>query len=317
MSRPRLLDPRDLPESLWDLENGVLRLPPILVAEYASMIQSSGLEHLIDSRDPDQGPVGGISQEESDTHFAQSFAGSVARAQLAFLDPHGMAPHSSDSYIVSFGGEHLALTDAPCGAGAASCAFLCCLAELRSSGVLPRLPLDVALICADLSEPSRKYAHELLQRLLPSLRAQAIFPTLELLPWDVTDKLSNTDLISSMTRAVRPEGSRLLVVANFSAFLSRAGKQKDACPQLEELFRHASGARSVVLWIEPRTNVAAGTFAWLTKLLGTAWRLFSRNGGDANGRPVETEARFERPLHPGQTATVRLAVLPIELVRTL
>jgi hypothetical protein len=98
--------------------------------------------------------------------------GSVARAQLALLDPKGDAPEASNTYIRSLAGDRLSLTDAPCGAGAAAFAFLANIAELRTHDVLPRQPLDIFVIGAEPSSWARAYAEEVLAEIRPLLNAR-------------------------------------------------------------------------------------------------------------------------------------------------
>ena len=317
---PRLLDPKLIPESLWDSKNSILLLPPILVDAYVKLINHHGLQALANSRNLKNPPTGGLTQEKTDEHFAQAFDGSIARAQLALLDPKYDTDLSSNVYIKSLAGNKLSLTDAPCGAGAAAFAFLANIAELRAHGVLPRQPLDVYLIGAELSDPARVYAQLLLKELSAELEKEAIFVTSEFISWDVTESLSNTNLITKMTLASGHHPQRLLIIANFNGFLEKEKKRSDAELQFNELFRHASGKNSVALWIEPDMNRAtntSGLFHWLLKKIShTKWGKFIQKRSD-NIQPVLTSsAQFQLPLAPEKTVNVRLAVLPLELKRT-
>lgn len=318
-TKRRLLDPALIPVSLWDPKTTSLRIPPTLTRAYTVVIQRHGLDTLAESRDPNNPPVGGITQEKTDQHFAQAFDGSAARAQLALLDPNGEVGPASDACLASLTGNRLSLTDAPCGAGAAAFAFLAAIAELRASSVLPRQPLDVFLLGAELSEPVRAYAGEILSELRAAWEAQAIFLEAELLSWDVTDALCNTDLIKRMTQVSVTHPRLLLVVANFNAFLVKERKLKKAEPQLGELFRHASGDHSVAIWIEPNMNTVTdkgGLFSRLLSKMKSAWRLFARERSGGVNPVLTTSARFHLPLSPAETARVALAVSVIDLVRT-
>lgn len=316
---PRLLDPKLIPDSLWNAENSILLLPPALVKAYVSLINRHDLQELANSRDSKKPPTGGSTQEETDEHFAQAFDGSVARAQLALLDPNCDTVLSSNVYIQSLAGNKLSLTDAPCGAGAAAFSFLANIAELRAQGVLPRQPLDVYLIGAEFSDQARVYAQSLLDELCAELEKQAIFVEAEFISWDVTEPLSNTDLIKKMTLASVTHTRRLLIVANFNDFLVREKKMKVAEAQLNELFRHASGKNSVALWIEPNMNRATsdwGLFKVLRDKLANVWRKFIQELSDNNEPVLTSSAKFQLPLKPDETATVRLAVMPLSLERT-
>ena len=317
----RLLDPAHVPRTLWTRESEVLSIPPSLAKAYETLIDRHSLRELSESRDNDNPPTGGPSQEHTNQHFAQAFDGSVARVELALLDPKRAATLPSNALIGSMAGNNLCLTDAPCGAGAAAFSLLSTIAELRAQGVLPRLPLEVFLVGAELSGPARTYAASMLDELRNSLEAQAIFVGEVFLPWDVTDSLSNADLIRQATIKSANACQKLLVMANFSEFLQRSGKWKVAQPQIEELFRHASGDNSVAIWIEPHMNRATaggGLFQRLKGLVSTTWKRFARHNSDLSaGGPVSIcSARFWLPLKPTQTANVRLAVMRIDLVRS-
>ena len=116
---------------------------------------------------------------------------------------------------------------------------------------------------------------------------------------------------------------RLLIVANFNGFLEKEKKRKEAQPQIEELFRHASGDNSVAIWIEPDMNRATadgGLFSWLRSLLKGPLRLFAKENHDEDDlapKPIYTSsAQFRLPLNPSETARVRLAVMSFNLVRS-
>ena len=171
----RLLDPGLIPATLWSRELDLLLIPPSLATSYELLIDRCHLRELSESRDANNPPVGGLSQAEVDKHFAQAFDGSAARMELALLDPNGVVTHCSDALIGSLAGGKLCLTDAPCGAGAATFAILATIAELRAQGVFPRQPLEVLMIGAELSDPARVHAASMLKELRASLEAQAIF----------------------------------------------------------------------------------------------------------------------------------------------
>lgn len=318
--KQRLLKPDLLPDSLWDSATETIFLPSILATAYKTLISSHKLLELSKTRDPKNPPTGGHSQEETDRHFAQAFDGSAARAQLAVTDPKQDLAQISNSFLQVLSGNGVCVTDAPCGAGAATFAFLTTIAELREKRVLPRHPLDVHLIGAELSEPARNYATEMLAELTPFLETQAIFITAEYNSWDVTDPLSNTDLIRRITLASDAKSKRLLVVANFSAFLERDKKRKAAERQLEELFRHSSGADSIAIWIEPQTTKAMnehGLFSAITRWVSESWKKFVRihTDGDIAAPIVTSACQFQSPLDATKNYQVRLAVMRLDLER--
>lgn len=312
-----LLPPSLLPETLWDHSRKTLRIPPTLAHVYSRLIQRHQLTELASTRDRRIAPVGGLTKERTDQHFAQAFDGSAARAELVLLDPDGTLAPVAEAAFCQLLGNRVTLTDAPCGAGASSLSLLCTVAELRRQKVLPRLPLDVALLGGELSPYAREYARNVIDGVRVDLEEQAIFLAEEIFEWDVTDQLSTTDLIQKITRASEARQNRLLVVANFNSALEKERKRKDAEPQLEELFRHCSGDQSEVLWIEPTMNRAVregGLFDWLRKKIVSRSR-YARDRSGGKGAPPSSSGRFYLPLEPGRRARVNASLLPISLVR--
>ncbi|MBZ5527759.1 MAG: hypothetical protein LAN71_07660 [Acidobacteriia bacterium] len=319
----RLLDPAHIPETLWASAPKVLFIPHILARAYETVIDRYALKPLSQQRTSDNPPVGGLNQERTDQHFAQAFDGSVARVELAILDPRQVSTSTSNAMIKSMAGNTVCLTDAPCGAGAAAFALLSTIAELRATGILPRLPLEVFLIGAEPSVPARSYAISMLGELRASLEEQAIFVREEFMHWDVLDPVSNTNLIRRATILSANSSHNLLVIANFNGFLERDGKRKEAQPQIAELFRHASAAGdySVAIWIEPDMNRATADgalFQWLKDKIKAPWKRFTKQNPILGfGEPISTcSAEYRLPLDPSQTARVKLAVMRIDLIQS-
>ena len=151
------------------------------------------------------------------------------------------------------------------------------------------------------------------------MEQEAIFIKSKFLPWDVTDSLSNTDLIREMTLASNDYKNRIFIVANFNGFLEKERKRAESQSQLEELFRHASGDQSIVIWIEPDMNRATskgGLFAWLTGFCKGVWKRFTKKISAEVDENHTSSANFQLILKPTETAPVRLAVMPIKLERS-
>lgn len=317
----RLLNPERLPPTLWDSDKKILRLPNALARAYETLLDRYGLRELAQSRTVKDSPVGGLDKPAADKHFAMQFDNSAARAQLAITNATTDVARVSNALVQTLSGNTVCVTDAPCGAGAAAFSLLSTIAELRACDVLPRMPLHIRLIGAEISEFARQYAKEMLVELTPFLESQAIFVQAELLPWDVTDNLSNTDLIQNMVRAKTSVSKNLLVVANFSDFLTTSGKQKDAQPQLSELFRHASGDKSVAIWIEPQMKSAVsdnGLFSIVGRWVKDKWHRFVRvnTDGVSDHHFLSSMVQFQSTLKPDQLRPIRLAVMRLDLVRT-
>lgn len=322
MSAPvTYLDPKKLPKNLWDPDAGVLRISENLARCYETLIDRYDLSALAGSRTRDDSPVGGIDQASTNQHFAQQFDNSAARAQLTLTNVNGEVSDASDALVRALSGGKICLTDAPCGAGAASLAFLSTIAELRKDGVLPRMPLEVRLLGAEISLYAREYANQLLEGMRPFLESQAITMNSVLVEWNATDELSNTDLIQTMIRGCPLSNKQLLVIANFSGFLSRSGKMKEVEPQLSELFRHSSGSGNVAIWIEPQMNevtAGGGIFQKLGQKVSHGWCRFVRlfHHSDESPPYMTSTVHFESTLAPGQRRPIRLAVMRLDLERS-
>ena len=319
-SRARLLRPEQIPEVVWDSKSGILTLPSSLARAYEQLIDSLGLRMMATNRLMNDGPVGGLTKESAEEHLAKRFDGSAARAIVAALDPKSELGSTSDAFIQSTAGASLALTDAPCGAGAAALAFLTILAELRAHKVLPRQPLDVKFIGGEISKHAAGHAQRLFEDLREDLEAQAIFVDYQFYNWDVLDPISTSDLVKASVLQGSSCTSKLLVIANFNGLLVKMGKQNEARPQLDELLRYASGRQSLAVWIEPdmnRATASGGLFSWLFGLLEGAWRLFAKatSGVTKEAPQFRSIAIFRLPLQPTQTSRVKLAVLLIDLNR--
>ena len=317
----RLLNPERLPQTLWDSGYKILRLPNALARAYETLIDRHSLRELAQSRTVEDSPVGGLDKSATDQHFAQQFDNSAARAQLAITNATTGVARVSNALVQTLTGNTVCITDAPCGAGAAAFSLLSTIAELRAHDVLPRLPLHVRFIGAEISEFARQYAKEMLVELTPFLESQAIYVEEELRHWDVMDQLSNRDMVESMLDKSKGVTKRLVVVANFSGFLTMSGKQKDAEPQLEELFRFASGRSSVAIWIEPQMNSAVsdgGLFSTIGCWVKDKWHRFVRvnTDGAVDDSFLTSEVQFQSTLTPDRLRPVRLAVMRLDLVRT-
>ncbi len=317
----RLIEPKQLPSSLWDTDDETIHISPSLALAYETVIDRYGLRELGTIRDLNDAPVGGESRERSDQHFAQQFDGSVARIQLALTDPKNAVPPMSNGIAKTLAGNRVTLTDAPCGAGAAAFALLCAIAELRASKVLPREPLDVLLLGAELSEHARAYARELFAELLPVFEGQGIFVEATFDEWDATCPISTAKLVKRINIASTTHPKILLVIANFSGFLTTSNKWRKSENQVRDLFLHGSGSANFAAWIEPllkKVTGDSGLFTWIRKAINGPWQRFARESVESEvPQPVATSfAKFRLPLDPTKTARVTLAVMPINLIRS-
>lgn len=319
-SSERLLTPNHIPSCLWNPRTAALSLPAALASAYVALIDHHGLREQGLAKEKGAGATGGQSRDQQLDYFAKKFDGSCARAMLAMLDPEHQLGTTSDRILASIAGNIVCMTDAPCGAGAASLSMLCALSVLRERGVLPRMPLTVRWIGGELSDDAIELSRAMFEAVAPVLEAQAIFLDRQWVSWNVTDPMSTTELVRAGVQASNTADTRLLVVANFSGALQRGNRRKAAHAQLEELFRYASGANSAAIWIEPDMNLSmnkGGLFSWIRQEFTSLWNRLV--GPDPETKPDEPayrcEASFVLPLKPGTTNRVKLAVMPISFAR--
>ena len=309
----RLLQPNDLPEELWDSSDSALVLPKELAKVYEQMLRSKGLYNDALNNNSDEGPVGGISQEDTKKHFASRFSGSVARMQLSILDPKDELGNASDLFVKAFSGGTVGLLDIPAGAGAATIDLLLTVAVLRERGVLPRQSLTVKLVSGDISEYARSYASEMLAKTIKVLNDQNIYVNEHSIKWDVCDADSTTGILHEWMKHAPDCREYFVVMANFSGFLQSQGKFDAAKAQLEEVFRWAGKRRSTVLWLEPDTNTVVNNFIprikkWFTSKLPVAFKRLWTKTSDA----LTSNCLFQHPIKD-HNPRVNLTLIRLEV----
>jgi hypothetical protein len=309
----RLLNPATLPSSLWRRNQQLVLIPPMLANAYANQIRECDLLTLSGSHDPDDPPIGGVTKEETDKHFAQSFDASVARVALAVIDPLSELGDSSNSILRVMAGDRLVLVDAPCGSGAAGLSILCYISDLRRQGVLPRQPLHVSFIGAEISEYARAHAEQMFHKVTEELSKQAIYVQRTFTHWDVCCSFSNTDFIQKIIIATNGKSPCFVIIANFSGFLQKPNKRKEAEPKLEELLRHASRRNGFALWIEPNTNLATkpgGLLKWVSDKARGLWRGIFEQREEAMppDSHLVSQAKYQRVMDPTSTPRVHAAL---------
>lgn len=309
----RLIDKGDIPSSLWNKEDDCLYIAPIAASSWLSLLEAKSLLELAKEKAP-KGFEGGISEEETNKHLAWRYNGSCGRVGLSILDPKNKLPEVSDAYAKTFSGNKVFLADLPSGSGAAVITILSTLAELRARSCLPRVPLTVVIVAGEISETARNYFKEQLEHIRSELEEQAIYIEYDVVPWDVCNPLSTTDVIKRMTIKSHDCDSRLLVVSNFSGYLESSGKWKEATPQLDEIFRHSRDDVSTAIWIEPQEKNVPSFFGKLVKWFVGKFKSILPVGvsNDANDWYAMTDMRFKQPIKDG-CFPVRLSVVRFDL----
>jgi hypothetical protein len=251
----RLIEHRDVPNSIWNHTGQRLVLPKILRKGWIKRIKSMGLIDKARHSCP-KGYVGGESEEETKQHFTWQFSGSCGRTILSFLGDGAVFDDISNSYAKALSVKRLFITDIPCGSGAASLSLLCTVAELRKRKIIPRTPLDVTIVGGDISPHAIHYFHDLLNEISDDLASQSIVATLSARKWNILDPISTSDLVKDINIKSIDNEAHILLVANFSGFLHDKKIWNKSKDQIAEIFRHCRGNNSTAIWIEPQTNNA-------------------------------------------------------------
>jgi len=165
----------------------------------------------------------------------------------------------------------------------------------------------------EISKYAQIYAKEALGSLVKDLEEQAITIEFEAMDWDVCDPFSNTDLTKHMTLRSQNCATKLLVLANFSGFLQRNSKWKEANRQFEELFRHSREENSIAIWIEPNRNDVTSQGGFIPRLIQWFKRKFAallleKEGNENQNSYAQSVVKVKHPLNDGTFRTTLVVV---------
>lgn len=297
----------------WWVDDKLI-FPNAMIDAYKTQLQNSGLWEKNQGPRPDPAPVGGITKAQADDHFAHSYDGSLARAQLVYFNPTGGLESASATLHTFLTGGDLCLVDVPAGAGAATLMLLCSVALKRQVGLLPRQPLNVRILWGEISPPALEHGAALLADVRTFLISQAIFVTYETVEWNVLDQMSNQIIVEKIVLAKNAHPQVLLLVCNFSGFLERSGKWKEAENGLNQLFRFCSGDMNAALWLEPdqkvvRDSLIAKIEGFLAKILRFGRAMNAEDPSEAGA------ASYASPTVARLSPRVTARVMPIDLNR--
>lgn len=306
----RLLTPGMIPKSLLCGER-ILSFPPELSSAYRQVLtEMDRVEAAMQAQV--NGGTGGQSEEQTIRHFVENFSGSCGRMKLAILDPNEQLDDASNLFITAFSGGKVALLDAPCGSGAATLTLLCVIAALRKESVLPRIPLEIHVVCADISDSALQITRRLLNAASPFLERQAVFVHAVFQNWDMQDRRSQAELNYAWS-SIQGCPTRFLIKANTSGFLNNPTNFKKAKDQLEQLLLLAQVSKATAIWIEPKMSEEAkglrlnlrDAFLRVTKPVIDFFK--TKEGGDMDVR--SDEGRLRHPIRTGEIHEVRISLM--------
>lgn len=311
----RLLPVKNIPPSLLSTK-GIehLIMPPELVTTYQSALHKFGLFENTLNKKRHTGEIGGTTTEEANNHLAGAFDGSCVRVQLALLDPKDETNESSDILLNAFSGDNLFLIDAPFGAGAGSFSLLANIAELRKTGKIPRQPLEIEIIGAEISDEAIGHAEEMLMNLRSDLESQAIFVTLKPIKWDASSPESTVELVKTIVKTQHKFHNSLVLIANFSGYLNT--NLDKAKVQINELIKYSMVQNSFAVWIEPNTNKAKDhVLSRMAKILSKVPSIFqikARENNSENDQICSSEFTYKQPIRQSELARVTIQMLMLK-----
>lgn len=296
----RLLDISRIPLTIWNDTDGIVTHPPQVKQSYREVLGNAGLldlamqdESEAESRD---GPTGGITQEDTNKHFARRFSTSSARVQLALMDPKCELGDASDLIIKAFSGGSVALLDVPSGSGPGSIGILSTIAFLRECGVMPRDQLHVHVLGGDISSYAHVYAISMHNSISNYLATQAITVENHVAQWDALSDQSTTALLYNWVTNTPDYDEHIVLLANFSDFLSRGDKFNKAKQPFGELIRWAEQCNASILWVEPETSKSRTLWSSVLSHFGNIMPRRYRPAWSIITGAFISRAKFQHPL---------------------
>lgn len=249
-----------LSPSLW--RDDTLHLPkPLSDAHRDYLIENGWLAKY----DPASsgGVVGGASNEEACDHVVNRFLNSAARMQYVCADPKDEQADVRDAVLDQLAEGRIHIIDLAAGNGAGTLGILSLISELRRSGSIPQLPLNVCISAIDFSPAALNHFAALLHKLAPWLAGAGINVELSLCHCDLTVLGDFSETLEGFFTDARSRGVRrfLCVISALS------GAKKEGVEPMIDALKHAaaglshSDRSSSWLWVEPNVGKS-----WFTKL---------------------------------------------------
>lgn len=229
--------------------DGTLHLAKALCDVYRDELQARGQLELAVKGSDEKRIHGGATADETLKHFTFRFPTSAARIVSVLVDPLQTFASLPANVFQSFSSHKIAVLDAACGTGASLLALLTTLAVARSSKRLPRLPLTVGVVGADISPTALEIYSGLAVRLGPLLASEGIFLELSTELWDATQADQTSGLCDKWLDRHHDANEYFVLVGNLS------GVGDELANSFKRSFHHITeriaNIRSTILWVEP------------------------------------------------------------------
>lgn len=251
-----------LPTTLWNADT--LHLPSKLSLAHRDFLVDNGW--LASYAPTVAGGIGGQSSLEAQEHVTNRFLNSAARMQFVCSDPKDEEIQVRQMIFDQLADGNIFLLDLAAGNGAGTLALLSLICELRSTAIIPQLPINVSINAVDYSVDALRYYADILDKLEPWLASSAIDVRLTLHHCDLSIAGDFGEVLEGFFQDAEANGTRrfLCVVSALS------GAKKDGIAHLLDSLKLAAAAlshskrNSSWLWVEPHVGKT-----WLTKAIDT------------------------------------------------
>lgn len=224
-----------------------LNLPDSFWRSYETVLKSCCLFDVCLSDDP-AGKHGGISKEESESHFAQRCGNSCSRTVYIIESDKKSFCIISTSLLTTLSSDTVGIVDLAAGSGGGTLGLLCSLENLRSSKQLPCTPLTIHIYAADFSEDALLLYEKMINDLRFKLRLVGIELCFHKHVWDAKDVTQASSLCDTMLNNDSIKEYLVLVSA-------LSGVKKSGLDPMTRSFHHVlerfSGHCMTSLWVEP------------------------------------------------------------------
>lgn len=290
---------------LWD--GRVIRLPTRLCDIYRGMLERLGFLDQAIAGFEGRGPTGGQSDQETNEHFTHRFGVGGGRIQYVIVSSNDSFKQVARDLLSAISGGNICLLDLPCGAGTSSSTFLSLLSELRSSRVLPTVPLNVSVIGADFSPRALALFNDLMSGLAPVLAQQSIRIQAETIDWDATRSDSTAVMMNKVlddSRFIPDE--YIVLITNFSGEASRPAFFREFSPCLEQILGRLSTKPHTIVWLEPSMSGAEDLLSRLRTFFTQRIPWISSDDGTTDVTALyDAEHPIKGSIHPSNVKLLR------------
>jgi hypothetical protein len=297
-----------IPETLW--QGDKLLIPPVLVDALRDELQVRALyEEACIADKPDNELFGGKDAEAALPHFIHRFKASAARVEFVTLNPNGTFEPLATDLVACFLDGSVAILDIPCGSGGGLLGLLLTFVELRRHGAIPRLPLEIRLLAADISSEARAIHEAMLGRVQGELAESGVSVSSQYVQWDVTDPFSTAALMDKWLEFAPASEEYLVFISAFSGFA--ASNAEAVLHGVRDITVRLHNKMFLLAWIEPIMKKSERLFE---KVLGYLTSLF-RDRPVTGSQPLAEEFKYRHPFTE-QVLPGRARVVQFEKVQT-